>query len=109
MYFSVPGAKDVLIKNLTGEELKDIYLTYEGLDKHHLRISGIGINSQVSKILLLNHLYRTTELRLFYYKNNEKCEIVVYNDLSRNDLRKLILEISKEDGKLKVQSSMEEK
>ena len=34
--------KDIIIKNSTEEDLKDIYLSYEGLEKHPFKISKIS-------------------------------------------------------------------
>lgn len=109
MYFNIPGTKDILIKNLTGEDLKDIYLSFEGIEKHPLKISNIRKDGQVVKTLVLSYLNGVTELKLCYYNDGQKQEIVVYNELSKKDLRKLILEISKENVKLKVRTTVEEK
>ncbi len=109
MYFNIPGTKDILVKNLTGEDLKDIYLSFEGIEKHPLKIANIRKDGQVVKTLVLSYLNKVTELKLYYYKNRPKQEIVVYNELSKKDLRKLIIEISKENGELKVKTSIEEK
>ncbi|NSB17311.1 hypothetical protein [Clostridium beijerinckii] len=109
MYFNIPGTKDILIKNLTGEDLKDIYLSFEEIEKHPLKISNIRKDGQVVKTLVLSYLNGVTELKLCYYNDGQKQEIVVYNELSKKDLRKLILEISKENGKLKVRTTVEEK
>ena len=68
MFFGMPGAKDVLIKNLTGEELQDINLIFEGIEKYPLRISKIKKDRQVVKTLVLSYLNKVTELKLCYYK-----------------------------------------
>lgn len=85
------------------------YLSFEGIEKHPLKISNIRKDGQVVKTLVLSYLNRVTELKLCYYNYGQKQEIVVYNELSKKDLRKLILEISKENGKLKVRTTVEEK
>ncbi|EHJ00807.1 hypothetical protein CDLVIII_4287 [Clostridium sp. DL-VIII] len=35
-------SKEIIVKNATGKDLKDIYLTYEGLEKHPLKIPYIA-------------------------------------------------------------------
>lgn len=109
MYFNIPGVKDVLIKNMTGEELKDIYLSFEGIEKHPLKISNIRKDRQVVKTLILSYLNKTTELKLHYFMDNEKREIAAYDNLNKNDLRKLIMTIYKKDGQLDVKITIDEK
>lgn len=95
-------SKDVIIKNMTGEDLKEIYLTYEGLEKHPLKIPYISKGGFQKRTLIVNHLVGSVKLRLFYYKNNNKEEMVVYDNLNRNDLGTLTFTISIKDGKLDV-------
>lgn len=109
MYFNVPGTKDILIKNMTGEDLKDIYLSFEGIEKHPLKISNIRKDGQVVKTLIINYLHKTTELKLHYFMENEKEEITVYDNLNKDDLRKLIITIYKRDGQLDIKTTIDEK
>ncbi|OPJ64050.1 hypothetical protein [Clostridium chromiireducens] len=109
MYFNIPGAKDILIKNMTGEDLEDIYLSFEGIEKHPLKISNIRKDGQVAKTLILSYLHKTTELKLHYFMDNEKQEIAVYDNLNKNDLRKLIITIYKKGEQLDVKTTVDEK
>ena len=100
--------KDVIIKNRTEEDLKDIYLSYEGLEKHPFKISKISKNGQVLKSLCLNHLTKPTDLVLLYYVNDVKEEVVVYENMTYNDLNKLTVIISKNGDKLNVETTIGE-
>lgn len=104
-WFGVMPTKNIIIKNKTGEDLKDIYLIYEGLGEHPLKISNISKDGQQTRTLVLNHLIHTTNLTLFYYKNNVKEEIVVCNNLSKEDLRTLTLTISIIEDKFDVKTT----
>lgn len=97
--------KDVVIKNITGEDLKDVYLTYEGLEKHPFKIANIRKNGQVLVSLFLNHLRKPTELKLFYFINDEKNEMIVYDNLDKDDLSRLTLTISIIDDKLHIETT----
>jgi len=99
--------KNVIVKNRTGEDLRDIHLTYESLGKSSLKISHIYNDMQQTKTLLVRDLFKATDLILFYYKNNIKEEIVVYNNLIKSDLRTLILTIRKIDDKLVVDTTLD--
>ena len=82
--------------------LKDIYLSYEGLEKHPFKISKISKNGQVLKSLCLNHLTKPTDLVLLYYVNDVKEEVVVYENMTYNDLSRLTVIISKNGDKTGV-------
>ena len=107
MLFNMPDMKNVIIKNMTGEELKDLYLIYEGLEKCPYKISSILKNGQRTVSLVLLYLTKPTNLTLVYYKNGEKKEIVVYENLWKNDLRTLILTIGVDRDELKVETVIE--
>lgn len=107
MLFNMPDMKDLIIKNITGKELKDLYLIYEGLEKHPYKISSISKNGQRTVSLALLYLTKPTNLTLVYYKNGEKKEIVVYENLWKNDLRALILTINMDGDELKVETAIE--
>lgn len=93
-------SKDIIVKNATGKDLKDIYLTYEGLEKHPLKIHYIAKGGFQKRVLIVNHLIKPSELKLFYYKNNYKEELLAYDNLNSHDLRTLTLSISLKDDKL---------
>jgi len=101
------GLQNVIIKNRTGEDLKDIYLTYGGLGKPILKISGISKDEQQIKSLIVNHLTKPINLILFYYKDNKKEEIVVYDNLIHGDLRTLTLTISINGDKFIVNTTFD--
>lgn len=107
MLFNMPDIKDLIIKNMTGEELKDLYLIYEGLEKRPYKISSISKNGQRTVSLPLLYLTKPTDLTLAYYKNVEKKEILVYENLWKNDLRTLVLTISMDGNELKVETTIE--
>lgn len=109
MLFGMPGMKTVIIKNMTGEKLKDVYLTYEDIEKHPLKVANILPNLQRTINLVLMYLIKPTILTLFYYKNDKKEEIVVYDKLWKEDLRTLTLTISIIDDKLHVETTIEER
>ncbi|OOM77860.1 hypothetical protein [Clostridium sp. BL-8] len=93
-------SKEIIVKNATGKDLKDIYLTYEGLEKHPLKIPYIAKGGFQKRALIVNHLTTPTELKLFYYKNNYKEELLAYDNLNNHDLKTLVFIISREDDKL---------
>lgn len=109
MLFNMPYMKDIIIKNMTGEELKDLCLIYEGLEKNPYKISEISKNGQRVINLVLLYLTKPTDLTLTYNKNGDKKEIVVYDNLWKNDLRTLVLTISKNGDKLQVETIIDEK
>jgi hypothetical protein len=99
--------KNIIVKNRTGEDLRDIHLTYEVLGKSSLKISCIYNDMQQTKTLLVRDIFKPANLILFYYKNNIKEEMVVYDKLIRDDLRTLILTIRKIDDKLVVDTTLD--
>lgn len=109
MIFALPGMKEVIIKNRTGEDFKDVYLVYEGLEKHPFKIPTIINNGQQTINLVLMYLTKPTTLTLFYYKNYNKEEVVVYDDLWKEDLRTLTLTASMINDKLHVETTVEER
>lgn len=108
MLFNMPYAKNVIIKNMTGEVLKDFYLIYEGLEKHPYKISTIAPNRQQTIDLVLMYLTKPTNLRLLYYKNGEKKEVVVYENLRKDDLRTIILTINADKADFKFDTAIQE-
>ncbi|WP_160692058.1 hypothetical protein [Clostridium sp. C2-6-12] len=108
MLFNMPYAKDVIIKNMTGEELKDFYLIYEGLEKSPYKISTIASNKQKTINLVLMYLTKPTNLRLLYNRNGEKKEVVVYENLRKDDLRTIILTINMDEDDFKVDTVIQE-
>ena len=108
MLFNMPYTKNVIIKNMTGEELKKIYLIYEGLEKKPYKISTISQNRQQTIALVLMHLTKPTKLRLLYDSNGEEKEIVVYENLRKDDLRTLILTINADEDDFKVNTAIQE-
>lgn len=103
----IVATKNVIVKNRTGEDLKDIHLTYEGLGKSSLKLSHIPNDKQRTATLLISHLVKPSSLILYYCKNNIKEEIVVYDNLVRDDFRTLILTISKIDDNLNVNTTFD--
>lgn len=108
MLFNMPYAKNVIIKNMTGEELKNFYLIYEGLEKKPYKISTISPNRQQTIALVLMYLTKPTKLRLLYHSNGEEKEIVVYENLRKDDLRTIILTINMDEGDFKVDTVIQE-
>jgi hypothetical protein len=108
MLFNMPYAKEVIIKNMTGEVLKDFYLIYEGLEKHPYKISTIAPNRQQIVNLVLMYLTGPTKLRLLYCKNGEEKDIVVYENLRKDDLKTLILTINMDGDNIKVDTVIQE-
>jgi hypothetical protein len=94
---------------LIGERLKGYIFKLWGNWKTSIKDIQYKKEWAIVKTLILSYLNRVTELKLCYYNDGQKQEIVVYNELSKNDLRKLILGISNENGKLKVRTTVEEK
>lgn len=80
-------SKEIIVKNATGKDLKDIYLTYAGLEKHPFKIPYITKHGFQKRVLIVNHLIKPSELKLFYYKNNYKEELSAYDNLNSHDLR----------------------
>ena len=108
MLFTMPYTKSVVIKNMTGDELKDFYLIYEGLEKHPYKISTIAQNRQKTIDLVLMYLTKPTNLRLLYYKNGEKKEVVVYDNLRKDDLKTILLTINADEDDFKVDTAIQE-
>lgn len=99
--------KNVIVKNRTGEDLRDIHLTYEGLGNSSLKLAHIPNDKQQTTTLLIRDLFKPSSLIMFYYKNNIKEEIVVYDNLIRDDLRTLVLTIRKKDDTLSVDTTLD--
>jgi hypothetical protein len=108
MLFNMPYAKEVIIKNMTGEVLKDFYLTYEGLEKHPYKISTIAPDKQQTVNLVLMYLTGPTKLRVLYSKNGEEKEVIVYENLRKDDLRTIILTINMDEDDFKVDTVIQE-
>lgn len=106
MFGQVP-TKNVIVKNRTGENLKDIHLTFKGLEPSSLKLSNIPNDKQRTTTLLIRHLFKPSNLILFYYKDNVKEEMIVYDNLIRDDLRTLVLTIRKIDDKLIVDTALD--
>lgn len=108
MFFNIPFTKKVIIKNMTGKELNELYLIYEGLEKHPYKISNIVPSRQQTIDLVLMYLTKPSNLRLLYYKNGEKKEVVVYENLRKDDLRTIILTINADEDDFKVDTAIQE-
>lgn len=99
---------NIILKNLTDENLKDIYLTYEGLQGAGIRIKEIPSHSEIVKYINTSNIKRKTELILYYYKDNIIEEIIVYDNLNSQDKRDIIIELTMKKGKIYAKGKIKE-
>lgn len=101
--------KDIIVKNHTDMNLKNLHLSYEGIERPVLKISDLPKRQQLRKSLLIDYLTEPTNLLLVYKLNDDEDEkkVLAYENLSHDDLRTLTLTIINDEDKLKVDSSVE--
>ncbi|MDO5518253.1 MAG: hypothetical protein Q4F66_11910 [Clostridium sp.] len=100
--------KDIIVRNRTDMNLKNLHLSYEGVDRPVLNISDLPKSQQIKKSLLINYLTEPTKLLLVYKLNDDaEKKVLAYDNICRDDLRTLTLTILNDNDGLKVDSSVD--
>lgn len=95
--------KDIVVINKTNMSLKNLHLSYEGLERPIFKIYNLPKGQQVKKSLLIDYLEKPTKLLLVCNSNTDKEEsILAYDSISRDDLSTLILKINNDGDSLFV-------
>lgn len=101
--------KDIIVINHTDMNLKNLHLSYEGVERPVLKISDLPRRQQLKKSLLIDYLTEPTKLILIYKLNDDEEEkkVLAYDSLSHDDLRTLTLTILGNEDGLEVEPSVE--
>lgn len=103
MFPGTINTQQLTIRNETDIDLKDMYLSYDGLEKKPFRIRLIPKRSQRINQLAVGHLHKESNLTLIYNEDNQEKRIVVYNKLVCTNHSNLLLIISmSQDNKIKA-------
>ena len=101
--------KDIIVINQTSMNLKNLHLSYEGLERPVLKISDLPKSQQLRKSLLIEYLTKPTKLFLRYnLRDDEEKSVLAYDSLTCDDLSTLTLTIKNDGDTLKVDSFIED-